>query len=177
MEVIISLIVHMCTCCTGAFFINSKKILKRKSATLTEFSQINITAEINLNSEISAEIKSKPSSPICIPCSAQQDYFYLQDFGWYHFSKWECASAAWVIHLGSFDNFLWNVGAPYSWREPQHTGTDEYLCKGKGLGEQFVIKGFLWKHIHKPLCSPARYAPLPPNAITDTITSCSTGEN
>lgn len=58
---------------------------------------------------MSAEIRSEPSSPICIPRSAYQDYFYLQDFGWYHFSKWECASAAWVIHLGSFDNFLWNM--------------------------------------------------------------------
>lgn len=58
---------------------------------------------------MSAEIRSKRSSPICIPCSAHQDYFYLQDFGWYHFSKWECASAAPVIHLGSFDNFLWNM--------------------------------------------------------------------
>lgn len=82
MKVIIPLIVHMCTCCIGTFFINSKKKkLKKKSATLTEFSQINITAEINLNSEISAEIRSKPSSLICVPCSAHQDYFYLQDFG------------------------------------------------------------------------------------------------
>lgn len=58
---------------------------------------------------MSAEIRSKCSSPICIPSSAHQDYFYLQDFGWYHFSKRGCASAAGVIHLGSFDNFLWNM--------------------------------------------------------------------
>lgn len=58
---------------------------------------------------MSADIRSKHSLPICISRSAHQDYFYLQDFGWYHFSKWECASAAPVIHLGSFDNLLWNV--------------------------------------------------------------------
>lgn len=36
---------------------------------------------------------------------------------------------------------------------PQHTSTDEYLCKGNGPGEQFVIKGILLKYIHKPLCT------------------------
>lgn len=157
------------------FFIKSKKCKKENQVLWLNL--VRYYSREKLNSEMSAEIRSKPSLPICIPRSAHQDYFYLQDFGWYHFSKWECASAAWVIHLGSFDNFLWNVCAPYSWREPQHTGRDEYLCKGKRPGEQFVIKGILWKYIHKPLCSPARYTPSPPNAITDTITSCSSGGN
>lgn len=79
--------------------------------------------------------------------------FLSEDCGWYHFSKWESASAAWVIHLGSSDNFLWNMCVLFIPEGiPQHIRRDEYLWKGNKPGEQFVIKEILWKCIHKPLC-------------------------
>ncbi len=110
-----------------------------------------------VNSEMFAEIRSEPSLPVCIPCTARRDYFYLEDCAWYHFSKWESASAAWVIHLGSSDNFLWNMCVLFIPEGiPQHMRRDEYLWKGNRPGEQFVIKEILWKYIHKPLCSPSR---------------------
>lgn len=78
-----------------------------------------------VNSEMFAEIRSEPFLPVCIPCTARRDYFYLEDSGWYHFSKWESASAAWVIHLGSSDNFLWNMCVLFIPEKiPQHTSGD-----------------------------------------------------
>lgn len=108
-----------------------------------------------------AEIRSKPSLPVHIPCTTCQDYFYLEDCGCYHFSKWESASAAWVIHLGSSDNFLWNTCVLFIPEGiPQRTSGDEYLWKEDEPGEQFVIKGIRWKCVHKPLCGPGRWTPL-----------------
>lgn len=102
-----------------------------------------------VNSEMFGEIRSEPLLPVCIPCTARRDYFYLEDSGWYHFSKWESASAAWVIHLGSSDNFLWNMCVLFIPEEiPQHTSGDEYLWKGNKPSEHFAIKGILWKRVH-----------------------------
>ena len=110
-----------------------------------------------VNSEMLAEIRSESSSPIWIPCTAHQDYFYLEDCSWYHFSKWESASAAWVIHLGSSDNFPRNMCVLFIPEGiPQHMKRDGYLWKGNKPGEQFVIKGILRTYIDKPLCGPGR---------------------
>lgn len=112
-----------------------------------------------------------------IPCTFPLDYFYLEHWTWYHFSKWESASAAWVIHLGSSDNFLWNMCVLFiPVGTPQHKGRDEYHRQRNKAVEQFVIKGILCQYTHSspPLCS---HKPvLLRNAITDAIWPCSTDE-
>lgn len=108
------------------------------------------------------EIRSEPSLPVCIPCTARRDYFYLEDCGCYHFSKWESASAAWVIHLGSSDNLLWNMCVLFiPGGIPLHMSRDEYLWKENKPGEQFVIKGIFRKYKFKPpLWAPVNKLPL-----------------
>lgn len=117
-----------------------------------------------------AKIRSEPFLPVCIPCTARRDYFYLEDSGWYHFSKWESASAAWVIHLGASDNFLWNMCVLFIPEGiPQHTSRDKYLWKGNKPLEQFVIKGILWKRIHK--------TPVRPMQINSLASQCNYQHN
>lgn len=114
-----------------------------------------------VNSEVFSEIRSEPSLPVCFPCTALWDYFYQEDCGWYHFSKWESASAAWVIHLGSSDNFLWNMCVLFIPEGiPQHTRRDEYLWKGINRESNLWLKESCRSTYTSPCAARADKLPL-----------------